>query len=162
MIRTFNTHWRARWSMGVHWLRNPSRFIASIQNRTRIWRNSEMQSQTFSVSELTNSGGGKWWTQWQDEYLRTALMFLSTFSVSTMALSWSNMNDDVILPMLNRKPDGCISMTRKQDLLRRLWWAASLHENAKYISPMWKSERPRSKMKSGKDAWYQKTWSSWV
>jgi len=71
-------------------------------------------------------------------------MLLLTFSDSSSALSLSNRKDDVISPMLNRKPD---FMTRKQDSPRRLWWAASLHENAKLS----KFDRAGLKMKSGKE-----------
>src|SRR5260370_35756662 len=99
--------------------------MASIQNKTRIRRNSEIQKRRSSV--LIDWGEGKWWFQWPAAYLRTGLMLLLIFSENASALSLSNRKDDLISAILNRRPD---FMTRKQDSPRSLWWAGPSHQNA--------------------------------
>ena len=98
-----------------------------------------MQQQRFLA--LIDWGEGKWWAQWREAYLRTALMFWLTCSDSTMVLSRSNRKDDFILPMLNHKPNFSDFMIQKQDSPRRIWWAGSLHENIKSFLSMQKFDR---------------------
>ena len=65
-------------------------------------------------------------------------MFWLTCSDKATVLSRSNKKDDVMLPMLNRKPD---FMMQKQDLPRRLWCVGSLHQDVKSFLPMRKFDR---------------------
>ena len=129
--------------------------MASIQNSTRISRKSEMHSCRLSACALACV---TWRAQWQQEYLRTSLIFSLTRSVRS-ATSESNKNDEGKLQILNFSFN---FMIRKQDCARKVLWTDSLHDILMLVFGMSKFEGDGSNMKSGNDAWYQSTRSSLI
>ena len=145
-------------SMRAHWEDSCSRFMASIQKRTWVWRKS-----TICACRAISSLGVAWImcsAQCWQAYLRESQILSSTWRLGT---SESKRNDEGRLQILKQRPD---IMMRKQEWVRRAWWKAGSQD----ISTIWKEvsqvtewvmgmailERAWVKIKSGNEEWYQK------
>ena len=149
--------WTSR-SMLAHCEDTCSRFMASIQKRNWVWRNSTIWAcrALCSLEVAWTMCPAQYWLA----YLRASQMLSSTRRLGT---SESRRNDEGKLQMLKQSSD---LMMRKHEWVRRVWWEAA----SQYIS-IWKEvplrvmvnlERAWVKTKSGNEAWYQKTLPSWM
>ena len=143
MTLTLITHLLAVRSMGSQSPRDPSRFMASIQNSMRSWRNSDkiLRRESEAVDVMKE----RWWSQFRQEYLKIGGISRST-SPGSVVFSWSKMNDDGIFAMLNRSPS---FITRKQESISSRWCLAWLHQ--KCLDRFWLNK------KSGNDLWCHST-----
>ena len=149
--------WTSR-SMRAHWEDTCNRFMASIQKRTREWRKS-----TICTCRALCSLEVAWtmcWAQYQQAYLRESQIWSSTRRLGT---SESRRNDEGKLQMLKQSSD---LMMRKHEWVRRAWWEAASQCISIWIEApscvMLNLERASVKIKSGNDAWYQKTLPSLI
>ena len=135
-----------------------SRFMASIQNRTLVWRKSTICTCRVLCSLVVawNICSAQYW----QAYLRKSQILSSTRRLGT---SESRRNDEGKLQMLKQSSD---LMMRKQEWVRRAWWNAGSQNISIWIGVplcvMVNLERAWVKIKSGNDAWYQKTLPSLI
>ena len=143
-------------SMWEHCGNACSRFMASIQKRTRVWRKS-----TICACIALCSLGVAWTmclSQYRLAYLKESWILSSTRRLGT---SESRRNDEGKLQMLKQSSD---FMMQKHEWVRIAWWeATSQNISISKEVPLYvilNLERAWVKIKSGNEVWYQKTLSS--